>query len=125
MSKYYNHILDIDEEKKLVQLNPELYWIKCAIQQKEKSGLTFGPDPATHTHCTLGGMLGNDSCGIHSVMAQFEGNGARTADNAESMTIVTYDGIEMKVGPTSDEEFENIINEGGRRGEIYKNESTS
>ena len=35
-------------------------------------GLTFGPDPATHGHNTLGGMIGNDSCGVHSVMAAFE-----------------------------------------------------
>ena len=57
---------------------------------------------------------------MHSVMAAFEGYGARTSDNTESITVVTYDGIKMKVGATSDEEFEKIINEGGRRGEIYK-----
>ena len=119
MSKYYNRILDIDEERKIVTIEPGIVLDKMRHTAERKTGLTFGPDPATHTHCTLGGMLGNDSCGIHSVMAQFEGKGARTADNVESMTVVTYDGLKLKVGPTSEEELENIINEGGRRGEIY------
>src|SRR5206468_774365 len=82
--------------------------------------LTFGPDPATHDHCTIGGMLGNNSCGVHSVMAAFYGYGARTSDNTESLTIVTYDGLKMKVGATSEEEYNRIVNEGGRRAEIYK-----
>jgi FAD/FMN-containing dehydrogenase/Fe-S oxidoreductase len=120
MSKYYNRILNIDEEKKLVTIEPGIVLDTMRHTTERKTGLTFGPDPATHTHCTLGGMLGNDSCGIHSVMAQFFGKGARTADNVETMTVLTYDGIKMKVGPTSDEELEDIINKGGRRGEIYK-----
>ena len=80
----------------------------------------MGPDPATHSHCAIGGMLGNNSCGIHSVMAQFYGYGARTADNTESLTILTYDGIKMKIGPTTDEELEKNIKEDGRKGEIYR-----
>ncbi len=55
-----------------------------------KHALTFGPDPATHNHCTLGGMIGNNSCGVHSVMAQFAGTGARTSDNLHELEIFTY-----------------------------------
>ena len=62
---------------------------------------------------TLGGMIGNDSCGTHSVMA------GKTVDNIEALEILTYDGLRMQVGKTSDEELELIIKEGGRRGEIY------
>src|SRR5205085_2885266 len=75
--------------------------------------LTFGPDPATHKYCTLGGMIGNDSCGTHSVMS------GKTVDNIEELDILTYDGLRLRVGKTSDEELERIIKEGGRRGEIY------
>ncbi len=120
MAKYYNKILKIDKEKKLVTIQPGIVLDEMRNATKEKMNMTFGPDPATHDHCTLGGMLGNNSCGVHSVMAAFEGLGARTSDNTESITIVTYDGVKMKVGATSDEELERIINEGGRRGEIYK-----
>ena len=120
MSKYFNKILNIDKEKKLVTVQPGIVLDTMRHTTEKKVNLTFGPDPATHSHCTLGGMLGNDSCGIHSVMAAFAGNGARVADNTESLTIVTYDGIQMKVGKTSDEEYESIIKEGGRKAEIYK-----
>lgn len=120
MSKYYNQILNIDKDKKLVTVQPGIVLDEMRHTTERKVGLTFGPDPATHTHCTLGGMLGNNSCGVHSVMAQFQGNGARTSDNTESITIVTYDGIKMKVGKTSDEEFDQIIKEGGRKAEIYQ-----
>ena len=118
-SKYYNKVLWIDEKRKLGAVYPG-----CVLDnfrgEAEKFGITFGPDPATHSHNTLGGMIGNDSCGIHSVMAAFEGDGARTADNVEEMEILLYDGTRMKVGKTSEDELEKIISEGGRRGEIYK-----
>ena len=48
----------------------------------QRNHLTFGPDPATHDHNTLGGMIGNNSCGVHSVMA------GRTADNVHSIDIL-------------------------------------
>ena len=59
-------------------------------------------------------MIGNNSCGVHSVMA------GRTSDNVEELEILLYDGTRMKVGPTSEEELERIIGEGGRKGEIYR-----
>jgi FAD/FMN-containing dehydrogenase/Fe-S oxidoreductase len=121
MSKYFNKVLSIDKEKKLVSVQPGIVLDEMRKATHDAAGLIFGPDPATHTHCTIGGMLGNNSCGVHSVMAAFYGYGARTSDNTESLTIVTYDGIKMKVGPTSDEEYYKIQREGGRKAEIYKN----
>ena len=120
MSKYYNRVLHIDKEKRLVTVQPGIVLDEMRGATDREAGLTFGPDPATHDHCTIGGMLGNNSCGVHSVMSAFEGYGARTSDNTESLTIVTYDGIKMKVGPTSDEAYEQILREGGRRAEIYR-----
>ncbi len=58
-------------------------------------------------------MIGNNSCGTHSVMA------GKTSENVESLDILTYDGLRLRVGATSDEELAQIISEGGRRGEIY------
>jgi FAD/FMN-containing dehydrogenase/Fe-S oxidoreductase len=120
MSKYYNHVLHMDKDKKLVTVQPGIVLDEMRHATDSQVGMTFGPDPATHSHCTLGGMLGNNSCGIHSVMAQFRGYGARTSDNTETLTVVTYDGCKMKVGPTSDEEYGQIQKEGGRRAEIYR-----
>src|SRR5205085_4099533 len=78
-----------------------------------KHNLTFGPDPATHNHCTFGGMLGNNSCGMHAQMA------GKAEDNVESMDVLTYDGLRMRVGPTDDTKFDGIVAAGGRRAEIY------
>ena len=111
-SKYLHNVLEIDPIAKIGRVQPGTICDDLR-DTAEQHHLTFGPDPATHTRCTLGGMIGNNSCGIHSVMA------GKTEDNVESLEIVTYDGIRMRVGKTSEEELERIIAEGGRRGEIY------
>src|SRR5215471_18840455 len=58
-------------------------------------------------------MIRNNSCGVHSMMA------GRTVDNVLELDILTYDGLRSSVGPTSDAELEQIVQQGGRRGEIY------
>src|SRR5438034_1790819 len=58
-------------------------------------------------------MIGKSSCGTHSIMA------GMTSENIEELEILTFDGLRMRVGSTSDEEIARIIGEGGRRGEIY------
>jgi FAD/FMN-containing dehydrogenase/Fe-S oxidoreductase len=118
MSKYYNRVLHIDVEKERVRVQPGIVLDHMKAETKKK-GLTFGPDPSTHNHCAIGGMLGNNSCGTHSVMSAFYGYGARMSDNTERMTIITYDGVIMEVGPTTDEEYKRIVAEGGRKAEIY------
>jgi len=119
MSKYLNRILEINGAGKFARVEPGVVLDQLRHEANAQCGLTFGPDPSTHNHCTLGGMLGNNSCGVHSVMAQFYGPGPRTSDNVEELEILTYDGCRMRVGKTSDEELARIISEGGRRGEIY------
>ena len=64
-------------------------------------------------------MIGNDSCGIHSILSEFHGPGPRTEHQLASMEVLTYDGLRLTVGPTSDDELERIVAEGGRRGDIY------
>jgi FAD/FMN-containing dehydrogenase/Fe-S oxidoreductase len=119
MTRHYHKVLEIDQDKCLVRVQPGIVLDRMQDATKEK-GLIFGPDPATHNHCAVGGILGNNSCGIHSVMAARDGGGARVSDNVEELDILTYDGTRMKVGPTSEEELEKIIKEGGRKGEIYR-----
>ena len=66
-------------------------------------GLMFGPKPATHDHCTLGGMIGNNSCGA---TAQAYG---KTVDNLVRLEVLTHDGERFWAGPTSDEEYAAIV----------------
>jgi FAD/FMN-containing dehydrogenase/Fe-S oxidoreductase len=90
-SKYMASILEIDPTRRLARVQPGviLDHLRAAA---EKHHLTFAPDPATHDRCTLGGMIGNNSCGVHSVMA------GKTDDNIEALEILTYDGARLKVG---------------------------
>jgi FAD/FMN-containing dehydrogenase/Fe-S oxidoreductase len=112
-SKYMREILEIDPERRIARVQPGVIRDQLAEVTETQHNLTFAPDTSTHEYATFGGMVGNDSCGVHSVMA------GRTADNVEELEIVTYDGLRMRVGPTSEEELERIVGEGGRRGEIY------
>ncbi len=111
-TKYMAEIIEIDPVRRIAQVQPGVVLDRLR-NAAEKHHLTFGPDPATHDRCTLGGMIGNNSCGVHSVMA------GKTDDNIEELDILTYDGVRMKVGQTSDAELEKIVGEGGRRSEIY------
>src|SRR5437879_5675542 len=105
-------ILEVDPARRVVRWRPGVI-LDHLRNDAEKHHLTFAPDPASHDRCTLGGMIGNNSCGVHSIMA------GKTDDNVEELEILTYDGLRMKVGETSDQELDAIIREGGRRGEIY------
>jgi FAD/FMN-containing dehydrogenase/Fe-S oxidoreductase len=111
-SKYMNRVLEIDVENRRARVEPGLVLDHLRERTREHR-LTFGPDPSTHTHCTFGGMIGNNSCGVHSVMA------GKAVDNVEELEILTYDGLRMRVGATDDDELERIVRAGGRRGEIY------
>ncbi len=111
-TRYMKDIREIDPVRRVAHVQPGVVLDRLR-NAAEKHHLTFGPDPASHDRCTLGGMIGNNSCGVHSVMA------GKTDDNIEELEILTYDGLRMRVGQTSDAELETITGEGGRRGEIY------
>src|SRR5665213_2545810 len=112
-SKYMNAIVAIDWEGKTARVQPGC--VNDDLRDKaEERHLTIGPDPATHDRNTFGGMIGNNSCGMHAQMA------GKTEENVEELDVVTYDGLRMRVGRTSEEELERIIEAGGRKGEIYR-----
>jgi FAD/FMN-containing dehydrogenase/Fe-S oxidoreductase len=94
-SKYMNKIISIDKEKKTARVQPGVV-LDDLRKAAEEQGLTFAPDPATHNHNTLGGMIGNNSCGPHSVI------GAETVRNVLELDILTYDGMRMTVGAETD-----------------------
>ncbi|EKV31777.1 lactate dehydrogenase like protein [Caenispirillum salinarum AK4] len=112
-SKYCNRIVDIDWDAETAIVEPGI--VLDELQQVvNPKNLRFGPDPSTHSRCTLGGMIGNNSCGVHSLAY------GRTVDNVKALEIMTYDGLRMTVGETSAEEFDRIQAEGGRKADIYR-----
>src|SRR6058998_695825 len=112
-SKYMNRIVELDPQKKFARVQPGIV-LDDLRDAAEKHRLTFGPDPATHNRRTIGGMIGNNSCGVHALMA------GKTVDNIDELDILTYEGVRMRVGATSEPELTKIIAEGGRRGDVYR-----
>jgi FAD/FMN-containing dehydrogenase len=112
-SKYLHRVLEIDPVRRIARVEPG-----CVLDDLRTAagryGLTFAPDPATHNHNTLGGMIGNNSCGPHSVM------GGETTHNVIELEVLTYDGERLTVGETSDEHYSQMLGRGGRAGEIYR-----
>jgi FAD/FMN-containing dehydrogenase/Fe-S oxidoreductase len=111
-SKYMNRVVDLDPAARRARVQPGLI-LDHLRHAAEEHQLTFGPDPSTHDHCTFGGMIGNNSCGVHSVMA------GKTDENVESLDVLTYDGTRLTVGPTSEKELARLVGAGGRVGQIY------
>ncbi len=112
-SKYMHHILSLDPESRVARVQPGVICDHLRSAAAEH-GLTFPVDPATHDRCTLGGMIGNNSCGTHSVM------GGKTVDNVLELDVLTYDGQRMTLGPTSWPELDQIAAGTGRRAEIHR-----
>jgi len=112
-TKYMNKILEINPDGGFARVQPGVV-LDTLRNKAEEHHLTFGPDPSTHSRCTLGGMIGNNSCGTHSLLA------GKTVDNVEELRILLYDGTQMTVGATDgDADLGSIIAQGGRRGAIY------
>jgi FAD/FMN-containing dehydrogenase/Fe-S oxidoreductase len=111
-TKYMNNILEINIEQGFARVQPGVV-LDTLRDQAEKQLMTFAPDPSTHNRCTIGGMIGNNSCGTHSLL------GGKTVDNVEQLKILLYDGTQLTVGATSDEEFESKTRDSGRESEIY------
>src|SRR5215475_8190245 len=111
-SRHLNKIVEINPAERFARVQPGV----ICDQLRDAAaafGLTWGPDPSTHTHCTFGGMIGNNSCGVHSQMA------GKTVDNVLKLDILLYDGTRMTVGPTTHAELAAQISAGGRIGGIY------
>jgi FAD/FMN-containing dehydrogenase/Fe-S oxidoreductase len=111
-TRHLNQILEINAEQRFARVQPG---VVCDQLRDAAAafGLTWGPDPSTHTHCTFGGMIGNNSCGVHSQMA------GKTVDNVHELEVLLYDGTKMTAGPTTQAELEAKAAAGGRIGGIY------
>ncbi|MDI3403579.1 FAD-binding and (Fe-S)-binding domain-containing protein [Streptomyces cavernicola] len=111
-SRHLGAVLDVDPEARTARVEPGV--VLDDLQKTLRPyGLRFGPDPSTHARCTIGGMIGNNACGTHSVAW------GRTADNVVELDVVTYDGHRMTLRKLSEEELLQVIEAGGRRGEIH------
>ena len=112
-SKYCNRLISVDADNRSCVIEPGIVLDELNVQLAD-TGLRFGPEPATHMNCTLGGMIGNNSCGA---TAQRTG---KVVDNIVSMDVLLYDGTRFSCGATDDEEYQRIEQRGDRRAAIYR-----
>ncbi|MCX3063381.1 FAD-binding and (Fe-S)-binding domain-containing protein [Streptomyces beihaiensis] len=112
-SRGLDRILDVDPGTRTARVEPGV--VLDRLQDAcRPHGLRFGPDPSTHARCTIGGMIGNNACGTHSVAW------GRTADNIVELEVLTYDGVRMRLSDSlTAEQLQQIIDGGGRTGEIH------
>src|SRR3954454_2833026 len=112
-SKYCHEIESVDADARTCVVQPGIVLDELNRQLAE-TGLRFGPEPATHMNCTLGGMIGNNSCGA---TAQRTG---KVVDNIERLEVVLGDGTRFWCGRTSDEEYAEIERHGTPQAAIYR-----
>src|SRR6202035_6201790 len=112
-TKYMNQILELNVRERYARVQPGVV-LDTLRDRAEAHQLTFAPDPSTHNRCTIGGMIGNNSCGTHSLL------GGKTVDNVEELQILLYDGTQMTLGATTRDDVERILRQGGREAEIYQ-----
>ena len=111
-SRYMAEITSIDPERRTAVVQPGV--VQSILNTEAgKFGLFFPPDPATKDRCTLGGMIGNNSCGAHSAAY------GKTSDNLVDLDVVLYDGTRLTLGPNTAETIRIAIAGGGRTAEIY------
>jgi FAD/FMN-containing dehydrogenase/Fe-S oxidoreductase len=112
-SRYMSEIKSIDPEQRTALVQPGV--VQSALNAEAgRFGLFFPPDPATKDRCTLGGMIGNNSCGAHSAAY------GKTSDNLASLDVLLYDGTRLTLGPNTPESIQLALASGGRTAEIYR-----
>ncbi len=108
-----NQIIDVDVETRTARVQPGVILDDLQAQLRPH-GLTFGPDPSTHNRCTIGGMVGNNACGVHSLAW------GKTSDNVEGLETLLYDGTRLSAGATTPKQLERLAVSHGRIGDIYQ-----
>ncbi len=112
-SKYLNRIEHIDPDEGWARVQPGV--INEQLRKAAKAyDLDFPPDPATKEYCTLGGNIGNNSCGTHTIM------GGKTVENTLALDVLCYDGTRLNLGETGEADYRRVVAGGGRPAEIYQ-----
>ncbi|WP_344587135.1 FAD-binding and (Fe-S)-binding domain-containing protein [Actinomadura vinacea] len=111
LSRYYNRLIALDPQARTATVQPGIVLDDLQTAAAEH-GLRFGADPSTHSRCTLGGMIGNNACGTHSLAW------GRTADNVVELEVVTYRGTVVRLGEMTPSEVDEAIAAGDDRARL-------
>ena len=112
-SKYMRRVIEIDADQGWVRTEPGII-LDELNQHLAPHGVQFAPDPSTSNRGNVGGALGNNSCGAHSILW------GKTVDNVAQLDVVLSDGSRASMGPLTREEVESRASAGGLEGGIYR-----
>ncbi len=112
VSRHLDRVAAIDPEAATATVEPGVV-LDSLQAAAAPHGLRFGPDPSTHDRCTIGGMLGNDACGVHSLAH------GRTVHNVVELDVLLVDGTRLTVGRHDLEEAHRRASQDDREGSIF------
>ncbi|NLY01451.1 MAG: FAD-binding protein [Rhodopirellula sp.] len=113
VSKYMDQVLEVNPRQRWARVQPGA--IRDQINARFKPhGLQFAPDPATGNRATIGGMIGNNSSGMRSIIY------GKTIDHVLAMKVVTADGTVMQLEPCGDDQWQVSSQGNSREAEIYR-----
>ena len=115
-TKYLHGVLEINAQERWARVLPGTICdeLRHRVIRETGNRLNWGPDPATHNHCSFGGMIGNNSCGAHAQMS------GKTDNNIEELEVLLYDGTQMRVGWMTEADLDREINSRGRVADTYR-----
>jgi FAD/FMN-containing dehydrogenase/Fe-S oxidoreductase len=114
VSRHMNKILDINQEERWVRVEPGVVLDELNMEAA-KHGLFFGPETSTSNRCMIGGMVGNNACGAHSILY------GSTRDHTLGLKVILSDGTDAEFGPLSGEEFTAKLNGSSLESKVYRN----
>ena len=112
-SKYMNSVVELNWEEKWVRTQPGIV-LDVLNHQIRDSGLLFAPDPSTSNRGNVGGALGNNSCGAHSIMW------GKTVDNVHELDVVLSNGQATRLGALDGSQLESMMRSGSLEGDIHR-----
>ncbi|KRV50051.1 dimethylmenaquinone methyltransferase [Wenjunlia vitaminophila] len=111
-TRHMNALVELDPLTRTARVQPGLV-LDALRAAAAPHGLTFGADPSTHSRCTLGGMIGNNACGAHSVAW------GTTADNLETVRVLGPDGLHVELAAAGRAGLDALARRPGREGELF------
>lgn len=114
ISRYMNRILEVNHEQMWVRLEPGVVLDELNMFLKPY-GLFFGPETSTSSRCNMGGMVGNNSCGSHSLVY------GSTRDHTIELRTVLSDGSIAIFGPVDKDTFDLKCKPETLEGKVYRN----
>ena len=113
MSKYMNRVLEVNTEERWARVQPGIV-LEHLNHEIRNTGLFFTPDPATSNRSNVGGAIGNNSCGSHSIVY------GKTIDHIIEVDTVLSNGEPARLGPLTPSQLETRLHGEGLEGEIYR-----